>query len=1016
MASGQPPGARHSSPGVVLRSPPVSQVPDPTRTVRLRILGALDLRDDRGAEFHRALAQPKRVALLAYLALAGSGAFRRRDTVVALFWPELDQPRARSALRQALSWLRRELGERVVASRGEEEIGVTPGALECDAVLFEQACDAGQPERALQLYRGELLDGVFVAGATTELQRWLEEERTRLRKLASQAAWALADRESTAGRPSHAAAWARRAAALCPSDEGEFRRLIQLLIAAGDRAGALESYARFRERLLTDYEAEPSAETQRLMAELRSDASPATLSASPAGAPPTAPTAQAEDPSRHQPGVARVAPPHHSRTRLALAATTLALALLVPFAWWAVQGRGRGRAPVQRIVVLPFVPNQPDTVLNRLGRDLAATVAATLDGLGSVHTVDRLAVLALAADCGAGCSEEQSAQLVRKLGAWGAVQGILFRTGDGTRVEFTLTSTERAQSIVRGSVVVPGEALGALTDSITWTVLRGVWRSGEPPTPSLASVTTHSLPALRAFLDGEAALVAAHFRVAASAFRSAVTADPGFWLAYQRLQLAQYWLEEEWDPATVDSLERHRSALAPRDRRIVEAWSARRGNRFNLSLEILGEVTQRFPDHWPAWFMYGDDLAHFGGINGIPRSQARAALQRAVALNPGLIGAWSHLLMTSIGEDTATSGLALRRLRTLGWFERSADEEGADEAWFTLMEALGRTDGRFTPAVGLLADQVARRLEQRPGPGAFEVGPEGALWIGYPAAQLELERRAGQFRHPHPPTPASVRRSALSWAARGAWGSALTLLDAYVEDSTAPAPALERYRLTVEAAWLGLLDPAQAVERRRGIAQLLALAPPSPATQQHQALLAWLDGLLAFRQRDRDALRRAESALETLDLPDARFNRRSLAAFDLALDGDSTAAGHRLAALEWECTRVLSCGLGNYDIAVHHLAAANWLLAAGDTVEAQRLLVWHEAWLSGRLWSGTEVLAGLAALRGAQVAEAQGRLTEALRGYNAFLRRTDRPDPAMAPRVRQAAAARDRVAARLATR
>jgi len=689
---------------------------------------------------------------------------------------------------------------------------------------------------------------------------------------------------------------------------------------------------------------------------------------------------------------------------------------LVAFAWWAVRSRDGGRVPVQRIVILPFVPNQPDTALNRLGRDLAATVAATLDGLGSVHTVDRLAVLALAAGCGAACSEEQSAQLVRKLDAWAAVQGVLFRTGDGTRVEFTLTSTERAQSIIRGSVVVPGEELGALTDSITWTVLRGVWRIGEPPTPSLASVTTHSLPALRSFLDGEAALVAGRFREAANSFRSAVTADPGFWLAYQRLQLVRFWLEEEWDPAMFDSLARHRTALAPRDRRIVEAWSAWRADRFDLSLEILGGVTQRFPDHWPAWFLYGDGLAHFGGMRGIPRSQARAALQRAVALNPGLISAWSHLLMTSIGEDTAMSGLALRQLRTLGWFERSTEEEGADEAWFILMEALGRTDGQITPAIGAIADRVAGRLEQRPGPGAFELGPEGALWLGYPAAQLDLERRAGEYRRPRPPTPASVRRSALSWAARGAWSSALTLLDAYVQDSTAPAPALERYRLTVEAAWLGLLDPAEAVERRREVAQLLALAPPSPATQQRQALLAWLDGLLAFRQGDRNALRRADSALNALDLPDARFNRRSLAAFDLALDGDSTAAGHSLAALEWECARVLTCGLGNYDLAVHHLAAADWLLEAGDTVEAQRLLVWHEAWLSGRLWSGTEVLAGLAELRLAQVAEAQGRLAEALRGYNAFLRRTDRPDPAMAPRVRLAAVARDRVAARLATR
>jgi len=40
------------------------------------------------------LAQPKRVALLAYLAAATPRRLHRRDSLLALFWPELDQEHA----------------------------------------------------------------------------------------------------------------------------------------------------------------------------------------------------------------------------------------------------------------------------------------------------------------------------------------------------------------------------------------------------------------------------------------------------------------------------------------------------------------------------------------------------------------------------------------------------------------------------------------------------------------------------------------------------------------------------------------------------------------------------------------------------------------------------------------------------------------------------------------------------------------------------------------------------------
>src|SRR5260370_41792651 len=130
--------------------------------IELRTLGALDLKGTDGRAVHSILAQPKRLALFAYLAVHAAGA--RRDSVVALFWPDLDTAHARGALRQSLRFLRRELGDGILNGHSDEAIAFEPATVWCDVVAFQQACEAGAPARALQLYRGDLLDGGFVAG------------------------------------------------------------------------------------------------------------------------------------------------------------------------------------------------------------------------------------------------------------------------------------------------------------------------------------------------------------------------------------------------------------------------------------------------------------------------------------------------------------------------------------------------------------------------------------------------------------------------------------------------------------------------------------------------------------------------------------------------------------------------------------------------------------------------------------------------------------------------------------
>src|SRR5882724_8588177 len=299
--------------------------------IELSMLGRLSLTGADGREVRGLLGQPRRLALLAYLAAASPQGFHRRDTLLALFWPELDQEHARAALRQALHVVRDALGGDAVTSRGDEEIGLDFAQVSCDVAAFESALRIGQLEEALDVYRGALLEGFFISDAP-EFERWLETERARLQVAAAGAARALAERYESVNDLTTAVRWTRRSIELAPSDEGLVRRLIALLDRQGDRAGALEAYEVFVRRVAAEYEAEPAAETRALVAAVR-----ARVRAEPAAAPPEVDSRPHQrPPSKRRPG--RLA------MRVGLSAAA-ALALLVGFSVAGQRGRLHPRTP-----------------------------------------------------------------------------------------------------------------------------------------------------------------------------------------------------------------------------------------------------------------------------------------------------------------------------------------------------------------------------------------------------------------------------------------------------------------------------------------------------------------------------------------------------------------------------------------------------------------------------------------------------------------------------------------------
>jgi DNA-binding SARP family transcriptional activator len=234
---------------------------------KLRVFGNIDYDGDGRDDL---LKQPKRLALLVYLVIARPRGFHRRDKLLGIFWPELDTEHARASLRKAVYVLRGLLGEDVILSRGDEDLGVNPEQVWSDVVAFEEALQRGHLAKALELYRGDLLKGFFIP-ASPEFDQWVDAERQRLRELAAKAAWELAEQFGTGDQLTVATTWVRTAMRLSMDDERKVRKGLRMLAQAGDKSGALKMYNEFLAWLANEHgtDIQPSEETQELMRDIR---------------------------------------------------------------------------------------------------------------------------------------------------------------------------------------------------------------------------------------------------------------------------------------------------------------------------------------------------------------------------------------------------------------------------------------------------------------------------------------------------------------------------------------------------------------------------------------------------------------------------------------------------------------------------------------------------------------------------------------------------------------------------
>ncbi len=368
--------------------------------------------------------------------------------------------------------------------------------------------------------------------------------------------------------------------------------------------------------------------------------------------------------------------------------------------------RGRGSPAVDDsvIAVLPFrVSGDSSVAFLREGMvDLLTTQFGALTGLRPVDSRTVLAAWRRAVPTGDELATADAVRLAANMGSGRLVLGEIVGTGAGLTIVARVLDADgdrQPDAVQHG----PSDSLFVLIDRLTSQLVAS--NAGEPGR-RLADLTSTSLTALRAYLDGQAAFRRGEIARAKERFSDALEMDSTFALAALGMASAGVWSQQSGQSA---ALRRGlltgyalRERLPRRDRLLFEAYVLPTEAATHSAGEQLAawqRAAEAAPDSPEAQYEFADRLYHSGAQLGIVDAQQRAesAFAKSVTLDSTFATPLAHLV-----EIAARSGdrRNTRRLAALYSANASAADAGDYVRWRVAL-ALG--DDRT------LADLQARR-------------------------------------------------------------------------------------------------------------------------------------------------------------------------------------------------------------------------------------------------------------------------------------------------------------------
>ena len=668
----------------------------------------------------------------------------------------------------------------------------------------------------------------------------------------------------------------------------------------------------------------------------------------------------------------------------------------------------RARDP-NLLAVAPFDVLAPSLELWREG--LGDMLSRSLDGAGPLRTVSQTVALRR----WEGRADRASAEaLGRRTGAGLVVFGAVVPKGPDS-VTLRAAVLDGGQSTEQAEIEVSGKAarIGELADSLGIRILQSLSRSRPIGSVRQVSLGSKSLPALRAFLQGERFYRRGLWDSALTRYDQAVNADSNFALALRRMATVL-----SWNPASSGAYrpgdeyaQRATSlnhGLSPKDSLLIladsfffaakNASNAREKVKLRFqSVATTEEAVRRYPGDAEVWYELGEARSHEPfPLRGAP-AKTLATFERAIALDSGFAPAYEHLSTLALQLDRTD----LARRYATAYIRSDPTSQllnlGAQE---TRLLALMLDSSRSS------AVNAARMMDTASVFLIFRMGLEYlALWPDSGESAVRLLRRIGE---PHRPAGANVPwvLDTLMWpqylaaalAFRGHLHEAyeidrLLLLD---PDASMFSGFLDPF---LDLSLLGVIPDSIARAAFAG-----ALKPAAPwggaldyFTPRHlRGLPWWLAGrdttsLARFAARAADVSRRRNAPWIALR---SRLLGTTANAYLSLARGDSAEALRRMEAIP--DTLCLADDLAPNCFHLR-LTQTRLLVARGDYRRAADLL---EFWR----WddSGNSPSFVLATLERGRIAERLGEREKAIESYQFIMAVWRRADPELQPFVTEA--------------
>ncbi len=676
-------------------------------------------------------------------------------------------------------------------------------------------------------------------------------------------------------------------------------------------------------------------------------------------------------------------PTRHRRTRRA--ALAVGSLLVVGAVLLVLRGRGPATLDSNLVAVAPFDVLVPTLDLWREG--LVDVLSRDLDGAGPLRTVAPTIVVRR---WSGRADAPSAAALAQSTGARLAVFGqVLGSGGDSVRVNATLYDVAAGRAVAEFQLRDLSDRIDRVADSLTVALLRELGRTRPIGAVRLASLGSSSLPALKAFLQGEQYYRRTAWDSAIAAYRRAIDTDSTFAPALHRVGLAMGWQRSGFD-----SLSRtyHLRAgafnhgLSPRDSLLITAdslsaslYSSPYGlahwSRMRRLFATLDEATQRYPTDPEVWYALGDARYHFGvGPHlGVDERQILESFDRAITLDSAFGPSYIHPVQLGLALD-GPAGAARYRRPYLALASQDVDAQG-----IRLSEQLVEREGD------------TRQRQQLLDTASLDALHHAALAIhGWPDSGETALTVLRALRERVPPRDTAKAREMLVYELlyRGHLRAAVR-------------EASPRARTVIAQAGLGGAVPADSVSRAlaRALRRDTVITPESARWWASTGDTAMLHDAIVLA----DGMARGEIAVPPFTMPThagarevGRYAGQSLRGYLALARGDSNQALVRFQALP--DTLCHTC-------AVDRLTTAQLLAGRGRYAEAAVMLAGHRVRSHGTLEGG------FWALERARVNERLGERARALEDFRFVADVWRHADPELKPFVDEAHVALQRLGA-----